>query len=335
MDEWDFDDDELWEDEEEYLDPIVEELADTFFLSDDSYLPTDGDLYNLGHLEADDWWPLVRQLNETVDLEEVIELAEELDALLQLPGLPTQLLESPLGFLQTALAGNLPPQPSGRRVGSRKLVRIAQTVIQLARELPEAAQAAVRAWAGVHRSLMAPYGQYEGWDEERLAELLSSSDLPPAMTGFTMMIAMTLMRWPERAAGLPLPPDFSDPRLYDQTLAQWQALPETPTVTAEGEGVAEALFAQAQLAHLLAQAGSAEELFPDDMDEEAITMTYSRLSRAILWMHGQCRRCPEREGITCKVATNWPERPVPLLDVAAEVANTGRIEGCIKMDQGG
>jgi hypothetical protein len=31
------------------------------------------------------------------------------------------------------------------------------------------------------------------------------------------------------------------------------------------------------------------------------------------------------------VATDWPEQPVPLLDVAGEVANTGRIAGCIKM----
>jgi hypothetical protein len=65
------------------------------------------------------------------------------------------------------------------------------------------------------------------------------------------------------------------------------------------------------------------------MEDEEGSLAYPRLSRAILWVHNQCRRCPEREVLACEVATNWPERPVPLLDVASEIANTGRIEGCI------
>ena len=79
--------------------------------------------------------------------------------------------------------------------------------------------------------------------------------------------------------------------------------------------------------------GAIELMSPDDLDveDDDVSLAYSRLSRAILWIHSQCRTCPERDGVACRVATNWPERPVPLLDVAGEVANTGRIGGCIKM----
>jgi hypothetical protein len=102
-------------------------------------------------------------------------------------------------------------------------------------------------------------------------------------------------------------------------------------MTEEGAGEAEALFAQGQLAHMLAQTGSVELMAPDEIEDEDMTMAYSRLSRAILWVHNQCRGCPSRDGVTCQAATNWPERPVPLLDVAGEIANTSRIEGCIRM----
>ncbi len=329
MDEWDFGEKWFFEDDEDFLAHLTEELADRFFLSDNEYTPEAGEDYNLGYLEPEDWWPLVSQLDEMVDLEEIMDILDELEDLLQLPGLPTGLLEDPLRFLESALAGNLPPEHSGRKVGSRKLVKIAQAVILLARELPETAQAAIRAWAGVHRHMMRP--SYEDLDQEDLTDLLFNSNLPPAISGFSMMVALTLMRWPERAAGLPLPADFSDPALYQQVLARWQALPNSPAVTAEGEGEAEALFAQAHLAHLLAQAGSMEDLSPDEVDEEEMAMAYSRLSRAILWVHNQCRRCSERQEITCRVATNWPDQPVPLLDVAAEIANTSRIGGCIRM----
>ncbi len=330
MDEWDFDEDWFWRDEDDFLSEIAEELADHFFLSNNSYTPDAGEDYNLGHLEPGDWWPLVTQLHDLmVDLEEIMDIADDLDKLLNLSGLPTELLEDPLNFLQSALAGDLPPERSGRQVGSRKLVKIAQAVIRLAQELPDAAQAAVRAWANVHRNMIHP--EYENLDAEDLADLLFSPDLPPAMIGFSMMIALTLMRWPERAAGLPLPAGFADPKLYDQVLDQWQNLADSPAVTAEGEGEAEALFAQAQLAHLLSQAGSMEGLSSEEMDEEEMAMAYSRLSRAILWVHSQCRHCPERQEISCRAADNWPEQPVPLLDVAAEIANTGRIGGCVRM----
>ena len=151
------------------------------------------------------------------------------------------------------------------------------------------------------------------------------------MTGFSMMIAMTLMRWPERAEGLPLPFGFDDSELYGEVLDQWETLPDSPPVTEEGGGEAEALFAQGQLAHMLAQMGSVELVTSDEMAEADTDLAYSRLSRAILWIHSQCRRCPERDGVACKVASNWPERPVPLVDVAGEVANTGRIAGCVRM----
>jgi hypothetical protein len=138
------------------------------------------------------------------------------------------------------------------------------------------------------------------------------------------------MRWPKRAEGLPLPPGFADPDLFDEVLSQWEALLDSPTVVQEGPHEAEALFAQGQLAHMLAQMGTVEVLSTEDLREEDTALAYSRLSRAILWIHNQCRHCPERDRVACRVATNWTERPVPLLDVASEIANTGWIEGCIR-----
>ncbi len=331
MDDWEFAD--FWElageeDYEEILFELAFELADSFFLSDSDYLPNDGEDYSLGYLSAEDWWPLVNQLDELVDLQIIVGLAKDADSLLRLPGLPTELLEAPRAFLLTVLDGNLPPEPSGRQASSRRLVEIAQVVVRLLGEFPDTAQAAVRAWADVHRKMMAPpvFDEYEGLD---LDDLLAPSDLPPAMTGFSMMIALTLMHWPGRAEGLPLPSDFADPELYDEVLAQWEALPDSLTVTEEGLGVAEAFFAQGQLAHTMAQMGTVELMAAEGIEEENIAVVYSRLSRAILWVHNQCRNCPEREGVTCRVAASWPERPVPLLDIASEIANTGRIAGCI------
>jgi hypothetical protein len=333
MNEWGVEDEWGWEEEQDYDDLLsewTEDLANRFFLSDNDYLPDAGEDYNLGYLDPDDWWSLVSQLDESVNVEAVIQLAAALDPILGLDGLPTELLEDPLGFLATVLAGNLPLEPSGRRVGSRRLVKIAQLVVQLLQQLPEAAQAAVRAWANVHRRFTGSHDM-EGYDDEDLADLLFAPDLPPPMTGFSMMIAMTLMRWPERAEGLPLPPSFSEPSMYGEVLAQWLALPDSPTVTEESSGEAEALFAQGQLAFMLAQMGAVELMAADEIDEPDLALAYSRLSRAILWIHTQCRGCPEREGVACKVATNWPERPVPLLDVAGEIASTSQIEGCIKI----
>lgn len=333
MEDWEFYDWWEWDEEEDhqaFLYTITAELAELFFLSDNGYMADDLESYDLGHLDAASWWSLVDQLDGMVNLAAIVDVAHTLDDLLRFPRLPTGLLESPLAFLETVLEGNLPREPSGRRVNSRRLVKIALAVIQLLREFPPAAQAAVGAWANVHRQLMGAYEDF-GLDDEDLADFLFAPDLPPAVTGFSMMIGMTLMRWPERAEGLPLPSDFLDPDLYDEVLEQWEALPGGPAVTEEGNGEAEALFAQGRLAHMLAELGSVEGLDPDDIGEEDVNLAYSRLSRAILWMHNQCRHCSEREEVVCKVADNWPERPVALLDIAGEIANTGRIGGCIKM----
>ena len=333
MDDKAFEDFWDWEDEEDaesYLLDLTDELADLFFLSDNDFLPAEVEDYNLGYLEHEDWWPLVNQLQKTVDLESLLRAAATLDDLLGLPGLPTEVLEDPLTFLETALGGHLPPLPSGRKVGSRKLVAITLSVVALMRELPDAAQAAVRAWADVHRRLLATMS-YDEYEDADLSDLLFPDDLPLAMTGFSMMIALTLMRWPERAEGFPLPSEFEDPELYSEVLDQWEALPDSPTAGEEGIGQAEALFTQGQLAHMLAQMGAVELLSPEDPGKEDIDLAYSRLSRAMLWIYDQCRSCPARDEVACKAATGWPERPVPLLDVAGEIANTGRIAGCIKM----
>jgi hypothetical protein len=335
MEEWEFGALLEWEEleaREFMLYEAAATLADLVFLSDDAYMPRDGDNYSLGYLDTQDWWPIVTYLDELVDLEYVIDLLESLDDLMDLPGVPSGLLEAPLAFLLSVLDGSLPPTPSGRRVSSPKLVKIARTVALLFRDFPDTAQAAVRAWADVHRYKPGVLGFDD--DSEDLAELLAATDLPPALTGFSMVIGLTLMHWPERAEGLPLPPGYLDPELYDDVLLEWEALPDSPAVAEEGTGEAEALFAQGQLAHALAEMGAVEFVAgeeDEDHDDEDLSLAYSRLSRAALWLHDQCRHCPERDGVGCKVALDWPERPAPLLDVATEVANTGRIEGCIKM----
>jgi hypothetical protein len=338
MDDWELADLWDWDDEEEdevdfadFVHDLAEEMAARFFLSNNNYLPSAGEEYQLGYLEAGDWWPLVNQLAETVDLETLLELAEDLDDLLKLPGLPTELLENPGVFLESVLQGDLPPEPSGRRVGSRKLVKIALLVAHVLNELPESARAAVRAWADVHRRIMAPF-VFDEYARSDLADFLTAENLPPAMSGFSMMIALTLMLWPKRAEGLPLPSRFADPELFGEVLVQWEALPDIPTVTPQEAGQAEALFAQGQLAYTLAQMGTVDLVASEGVEEQDVNLAYSRLSRAILWVHNQCRHCSEREGVTCRAASDWPERPVPLLDVATEIANTGRIAGCIKAD---
>jgi hypothetical protein len=329
MDDWDL--------YEAYTQPgspleLADLLAELFFLSDNRFTPEDAEFYNQGYLETEDWWPLVNQLLELADLEAILELAEELEPLLDLGGLPTELLEAPLEFLASVLTGHLPRQASGRKVGSRKLVEIALKVVYLAQELPDVAQAAVRAWAETQRTMLHPLP----WDmfpdtDEALDAFLEERDLPVAVTGFSLLIGLTLMEWPDRAEGMPMPPMFDDPDVYTEMLTRWTELPDDPGVREEGAGEAEALFAQAQLAFMLAQLGEPEELDLDEFEDEEDTLAYSRLSRAIMWVHHKCRHCPEREEVTCKVATIRPERPVPLLDVASEVANTGRIAGCIQM----
>ncbi len=332
MEDWMFEEEWEWDPEEDdrVLYEMAEELSDRLFLSDNDLLPDAGADYNLGYLGPEDWWPLSIQLVEMVDLEAIVDLMEALNEQLGLPDLPTEILEAPLNFLTSVLEGNLPLEPSGRRVGSRRLVKIALLMTRLLREFPAPAQAAVRAWADVHRKLANHY-DLPDFHEEDMDEFLLAPDLPPAVAGFSLMLAMTLMRWPERAEGVPLPSGFLDPDLYDEVYAQWESLPDSPTVTEEGVGEAEALFAQGQLAHALAQLGTVEGLDPDEAEDGDVAVAYSRLSRAILWMHDQCRHCPEREEIACRAITDWPEHPVLLLDVASEISNTGRIKGCVRM----
>ncbi|MGQ9600894.1 MAG: hypothetical protein ACUVWZ_15970 [Anaerolineae bacterium] len=328
MDEWDFE--EWWEDEEESLYEWTEELADRFFLSDNRHLPDSGDDYRLGYLDAQDWWPLVLQLNELVHLPSFFESVEALDDLLRFPGLPTQLLEEPLTFMDYIWEGHLPADPSRRRVDKRRLAKIAMAVNQLMRLFPETAQAAVRAWADVHRQQAGLFKYEEPGD---WSDLLSDLDLPPSMVGFGMMITLTLMRWPERMEDLPLPFTSRHPGAYQELLERWESLPNSSVSVEEGVGEAEALFAQGQLAHILAEMGAIDSMAhgEEEIQKEDLDLAYSRLSRAVLWIHDQCRRCPERDEVACKVAMNWPERPVPLLDVAVEIANTSQVLGCIKM----
>jgi hypothetical protein len=337
---WDW---EIEDDTDEYLLDLTEELVERFFLSDNAYMPDEVEEYQLGYLDPEDWWPLANQLREVVNLERLLHAAANLDDLLGLPGLPTEILEDPLTFLQSALQGHLPRLPSGRKVGSRRLVAITLAMIDVMGELPEVAQAAVRAWADVHRRLVASvdydeydddydeYDDYEDFEAGDFSDLLFPGDLPLAMTGFSMVVALTLMRWPERAEGMPLPAEFKDPELYHEVLHQWETLPESPTAGEEGASPAEALFSQGKLAHMLAQMAAVEVLTPEEPSDEEIDLSYSRLSRAMLWIYDQCRSCPARDEVACKAATGWPERPVPLLDIAGEIANTGRIAGCIKM----
>ena len=334
MDNWDFS--EAWsflddDGETEDLYNTAEELAELFFLCDPAYFPDDGEDYDLGYLDATDWWPLVRQLDDAdVDLDSLLELAYALDPLLEFPGLPTEILEDPLGFLQSALEGNIPLLGSERRIGSRRLVKVATVMVDLAQELPEAAQAATHAWANVHRNLLHPFSLDE--DSIDLDVLLSDADLPPAVIGFSMAIGMTLMLWPERGEGLPMAEELTNPELYASLLDAWETLPDNPPVTEEGVGEAEALFAQGQLAHTLAQLGTVKEIDIDEMDADEMARAYSRLSRAILWLHNQCRHCPQRDGMSCLVArVEGVEQPVPLLDVASTIANQGRVDGCIYM----
>ena len=222
MDDWDLDSVLEWDDEEDseiFVSQVAIDLAEMFFLSDNDLYPAAGAGYNMGRLDAMDWWPLVRQLDRLLDWETVLDLSDSTGALLPFEGLPTELLEAPLDFLDGVLAGNLPPGPSGRKLSSPQLLRIAQAVVRLAQELPETARAAAQAWADVHRNRREP-STVEALEEVDLAELLLTRDLPPALAGFSMVIGMTMMRWPERAEGLHLPSDFLDPDLLAGTLAE-------------------------------------------------------------------------------------------------------------------
>jgi hypothetical protein len=328
MSDWETEEDWLWdlEDDEDEALPfeLAEPFAECFFLSDNDYLPSAVADYSLGFLEPADWEPLLDQLDEVADLDAILALAETILPLVQLPGLPVELLEAPLDMLEHVLRGELPPEPTGRKIGSRRLIKIALCVTQLAQELPDTARAAVHAWAEVHRSL-----QRRDLEEDED----SWEDMPPAVTGFNMMIGLSLILWPQRAEGEALPPGFDRPEVYQEMLRRWEALPDGGVEEMEEASDAEALFAQGQLAHLLSQLDRPPDQEPSNHDLET-ARAYSRLSRAMLWLHNKCRHCPERQGMTCRVAVNGPQFPVPLLDVAGEIANTGRVEGCVLQQPG-
>jgi len=330
MDETELDEEWGWDSDED--DNVAyewcEELADRFYLSDNDYLPSAVEDYDLGFLEPEDWEPLVGQLDELVDLDAILTLADQIQSLLPWPGLPSEMLEAPLEWLESALEGDLPPEASGRKMTARNLNKVAIAVIHLAQELPDTARAAIHAWAEVYRSMVRyPSAEDAEDDDEDLdsEDDDETDDLPPAVNGFSIVTAMSMIHWPERAEAGSLPPWRLRPALYAELMSHWEALPDSPL---EDEDLTESLFAQAQLAHLLAQldkAGSIEE----EGQQAETALTYSRLSRAILWVHNQCRHCPERDGVACKVAVNGPVHPVPLMDAASEIAHTGRVEGCI------
>lgn len=343
FDDWeefdDWEDDEDWDEFEaensaEYWEYMLLNttmlLADTVFLSDEHSYPWQTDEYNLGFVEPQMWWPLVEQLADMTDLDVVATTLESLEDLLNLEGVPSHVLENPLGFLTMILDGHLPHEPSGRKVGSPKLVKIAREMVNLLLAFPEPAQAAVRAWANIQRGPTRPF-PVDMWSPTAVRDLLETENLPPPIAGFSALIALSIMLWPERGEGLSMPPHPIDSDYYEELLSLWEDLPDSPTVTEEGVGSAEALFAQGQLAHMLAQAGSIELEDGKPGDGEDLTLIYSRLSRAILWLHNQCRHCPERHGLTCKAATGWTQRPTPLIDLASEIANTGHISGCVRM----
>jgi hypothetical protein len=327
MDESEFDEELLWEpgSDDDLVSEWAEELADRFFLSDDLYLPSAGDDYDLGFLEAEDWEPLVGQLDELADLDAILTLADQIQTLLPWPGLPSQLLEAPLDWLESALEGDVPPEPSGRKVTARNLIKIALAVTHLAQELPDTARAATRAWAQVHRGML-HYPSF-GDDDLDLEDLVDVDDMPPAVTGFGLVTTMSMIHWPERAEEESLPPRRLRPTLYAELMDRWEAMPDSPV---DDQDHVESLFAQAQLAHLLAHMDKASSVKVEEEGADS-ALTYSRLSRAILWVHNQCRHCPERDQVACKAALNGPMHPVPLLDTASEIAHTGQIEGCVML----
>jgi hypothetical protein len=160
---------------------------------------------------------------------------------------------------------------------------------------------------------------------------LAEPDLPPAVRGFSLLVGLSLMCWPQRAAGLPS--DLSlemEPALYTELMERWEALPDD-----EVSGP-EALFAQGQLAHFLSQVGTVKALGLDvGLDEQDTGALYSRLSRAMLLIHNRCRHCEERMDLACQAVAGWEEGPCPLMDVAANLVMTGSLAGCPKVEQGG
>ncbi len=322
------------------------EMAALFFLSDevgglDGTTPDDWIA-----LEPDDWLPLIKQLDLLTDLDKVIEIGEELLDLVEWEALPIAVLESPLDYLEDLLEDylGLNGEPEdwldgfglrkGRRRRDRHLLEISLAILRLGQELSESAREAVAAWANLQRHMRLMPSEELGCETCPAAPFcdeLAAPELPLAVRGFSLLVGLSLMRWPQRAAGLPhgLLAEM-EPALYTELMERWEALPDD-----EVSGP-EALFAQGQLAHFLAQTGTVEALGLDaELDEQDAATLYSRLSRAMLLVHNRCRHCEERAELACQAVTGWEEGPCPLLDVAANLVMTGSLAGCPKVEQGG
>jgi hypothetical protein len=324
----------------------AEEMADLFFLSDevgglDGTTPDDWIA-----LEPDDWLPLIKQLDILAELDDIIEISEELLGLVEWEALPTAVLEAPLDYLEDLLEDYLEPTGDledwleglglwkGRRRRDRHLLEISLVVLRLGQELSESAREAVTAWANLQRHIrLGPEGQLacETCPAALFCDELAAPDLPSAVRGFSLLVGLSLMHWPQRAAELPS--DLSvemEPALYAELMERWQALPDDEVAGPE------ALFAQGQLAHFLSQVGTVQALGLDlELDEYDTATLYSRLSRAMLLIHNRCRHCEERVDLVCQAVTGWEEGPCPLLDVAANLVMTGSLAGCPKAEQGG
>jgi hypothetical protein len=207
-------------------------------------------------------------------------------------------------------------------------------ILRLGQELSESAREAVTAWANLQRHirLMPLEGlACETCPAAPFCDELAAPDLPPAVRGFSLLVGLSLMRWPQRAAGLPHGLSVEmEPALYTELIERWQALPDD-----EVSGP-EALFAQGQLAHFLSEVGTVNALGLDlELDEQDAATLYSRLSRAMLLIHNRCRHCEERADLACQSVAGWEEGPCPLMDIAANLVMTGSLAGCPKVEQGG
>jgi hypothetical protein len=337
---------DVWGNEGMSVERWAEEMADLFFLSDevgglDGTTPDDWIA-----LDPGDWLPLIEQLDTLAELDDIIEVSEELLDLVEWEALPTALLEAPLDYLEELLEDYLEPTEDtedwldgfglwkGRRRKDRHLLEISLAILRLGQELSESAREAVTAWANLQRHirLILP-GELacEICPAAPFCDELAAPDLPPAVRGFSLLVGLSLMRWPQRAAELPRGLSVEmEPTLYTELMERWQALPDD-----EVSGP-EALFAQGQLAHFLSQVGTVEALGLDlELDEQDTATLYSRLSRAMLLIHNRCRHCEERVDLACQAVAGWEEGACPLLDVAASLVMTGSLAGCPKVEQGG
>ncbi|MFB0535600.1 MAG: hypothetical protein ACETWR_11520, partial [Anaerolineae bacterium] len=261
---------DMWTNGGTSIETWAEEMADRFFLSDDvggldGTVPGDWIA-----LEPDDWLPLIEQLATLAELDEIIEASEELLNLVEWEALPTALLEAPLDYLEDLLEDYLEPTGDqeewlegfglwkGRRRKDRHLLEICLAILRLGQELSEPAREAVTAWANLQRHIRPmPLEELacEICPAAPFCDEMAAPEMPPAVRGFGLLVGLSLMRWPQRAAGLShaLSVDM-EPALYTELLERWQALPDD-----EVSGP-EALFAQGQLAHFLSQVGTVEAL---------------------------------------------------------------------------